>query len=82
VYIIDRLNPASKYLVREFSSGDSWSIDDWSPDGTKLLLSEYLSANESNLWSLSLVECRLTLLTPKKQGEQIAYSQGRYSPYG
>ncbi len=82
VYIIDPLNPASKYLVREFSSGDSWSIDDWSPDGTKLLLSEYLSANESNLWSLSLVECRLTLLTPKKQGEQIAYSQGRYSPDG
>jgi dipeptidyl aminopeptidase/acylaminoacyl peptidase len=79
VYIMDPLHPESKRLVLEFSNGDSWSVESWSPDGATLLLSEYLSINNSNLWTLDLAEGRLTLLTPKNQRDQIAYSQPRYS---
>lgn len=79
VYIIDPLNPASKQLIAEFSAGDSWSIKDWSKDGTTLLLSEYLSVSDTNLWSLDLANGNLTLLTPKNQQEQIAYFKARYS---
>jgi len=79
VYIIDPLNPESKYLLVEFPVGDSWSIDDWSPDSTTLLLSEYLSVSDSNLWSLDVADGSLTLLTPKNQEDRIAYFQARYS---
>ncbi len=82
LYMIDPLHPESKRLVVEFSAGDSWSIEDWSPDGTTLLLSEYLSVSDTNLWSFNLAENSLTLLTPKTQGDQTAYFQAQYSPDG
>ena len=82
VYTIDPLNPNSKHLIALFSAGDSWHVNDWSPDGNTLLLSEYFSVNDSNLWTLSLTEGTLTLLTPKNEGEKIAYSQPRFNHDG
>lgn len=82
VYIINPLIPESKHLVAEFSEGDNWAIEDWSPDSTKLLLSEYRSISDSNLWTLNLVDGSLTLLTPKNHEDQITYFKARYSSDG
>lgn len=82
IYTIDPLHPESKKLIREFSSGDSWYIEDWSKDGKTLLLSEYLSVNDTNIWSLNLDKGDLTLLTPKNTKEEVAYFQPRYSHDG
>lgn len=82
VYIIDPLIPESKRLVAKFSGGDGWSIADWSPDGTKLLLSEYRSISDTSLWTLDIGKGSLTLLTPKNQENPIAYFKAKYSPDG
>ena len=47
LYVLDPDRPGSERRVAELS-GD-WSPLDWSPDGARLLLSEFVSANESYL---------------------------------
>jgi dipeptidyl aminopeptidase/acylaminoacyl peptidase len=47
-YIMDPLDFSSKKRVAE-NTGGGWFVADWSPDDTKLLLTEYLSINESRL---------------------------------
>lgn len=81
-YLIDPLNSASKQMIMQFSSGDGWFILDWSPDDAFLLAEEYISISETYLWSIDIKNNSRTLLTPKKEGEKVAYSHGRYSKDG
>ena len=38
----------------------SWSVQDWSPDDTRLLISNFVSANESHLFVMDLATAQLT----------------------
>lgn len=43
-------------------TGEGWSISDWSPDDRTLLLTEYVSANESYLWLLDIAGKEMTCI--------------------
>ncbi len=44
----------------------NWSVQDWSPDDTKLLIRNFVSANESHLYVMDIATAALT---PVSEGE-------------
>jgi dipeptidyl aminopeptidase/acylaminoacyl peptidase len=75
-YIIDPLKPASNRLLTE-NPGGGWSVLDWSPDDAKILAIEYVSINESYLWSIDAKSGAKTLITPKNQPPKNQPSKGQ-----
>ena len=65
IYTMNPDDPKTDKLVLE-RVGGGWSVSDWSWDGTMLLLTEYVSANESHAHLLDLASGKLTPLTPEK----------------
>ncbi len=53
---------SAKLLVK---AKGSWTAKDWSPDGKRLLVSEYRSINESLLHVVDVATSRLTSVTPQ-----------------
>ncbi len=64
IYIMDPLDPSSKKRVAE-NAGGGWSVADWSPDDTKLLLANYISINESQVYIVDLSSGIKTQLLPE-----------------
>jgi dipeptidyl aminopeptidase/acylaminoacyl peptidase len=81
LYVIDPADPKSDRLLLELKGG-GWGVLDWSPDDSKILLVEYVSANESYLWLLDVASASKTALTPRDGGEKIAYSGGQFCKDG
>ena len=65
IYTMNPAEPKTDKLVLE-RAGGGWSVSDWSEDETKLLLTEYVSANESHAYLLDLGTKETKLLTPEK----------------
>lgn len=78
IYVVDPADPQSNRLLLQVESG-GWSATDWSPDDRKLLVGEYVSANESYVWLVDATTGEKTLLTPKGGAEKIAYGNARFS---
>jgi dipeptidyl aminopeptidase/acylaminoacyl peptidase len=58
----------------------NWSVDDWSPDDTKLLITNRISASESHLFVLDVASAALT---PVSEGSEPASVSGaRFSADG
>ena len=73
IYTMDPADPKSDRLVLP-REGGGWSVSDWSEDETKLLLTEYVSANESSVHLLDLASGAVKALTP--QGAEKAVHEG------
>ena len=80
VWVMDPRDPATDRLVVE-NSGGGWSVLDWSPDGSKLLLGESLSVNKSQRWLVDVASGVKTRLDDDAQGE-IAWGGGTFTPDG
>ena len=78
VWIMDPLVPGSAKMVMEVQGG-GWFATDFSRDGKSLLVSNYISANESEIYRVDLATGAKTLLTPKKEGVKVAYSAAQFS---
>lgn len=65
IYFMDPNNPASVELILE-RKGGGWGISDISSDNKNLLISEYISANESHIWNLDLETNKLSEITDRK----------------
>jgi dipeptidyl aminopeptidase/acylaminoacyl peptidase len=78
-YIMDPANPADNKLISQ-NSGGGWWILDWSPDDRTLLALEYISANESHLWTIDIATGNKTRITP--EGQKVAYGSAFYSKDG
>jgi len=62
------------------AGGAGWMVEDFAPDDTHLLVSRYLSINESRLYELSLQDGSLTpLIDPDRRA---AIRQAAYAPDG
>ena len=58
----------------------NWSVADWSPDDTRLLISNFVSANESHLYVMDIATAALT---PVSEGDDPAsVSQAKFTPDG
>ncbi len=68
--------PADRLLVE--IAGGGWSVLDWSPDETQLLIREYLSVNESRLYLCEVRTGVLHRITPES-AEKVAWSGGLFA---
>ncbi|MBX3170376.1 MAG: S9 family peptidase [Candidatus Eremiobacteraeota bacterium] len=79
IYWMNPGDPGSEKLLMQ-GQGGGWTVSDIAPDEKSVLLQNYLSANESQLWWLSTVtgeKKRLTNNTGK-----VAFSPAFYTPDG
>lgn len=65
IYYMDPNDPKTNKLVLQVKGG-GWGISDISNDGKKLLISEYVSANESHIWLLETESGKLSEVTDRK----------------
>jgi dipeptidyl aminopeptidase/acylaminoacyl peptidase len=80
IYLIDPSDPKSDHLLVEVQGG-GWAIEDWSPDDARMLLLEYISANESYLYLVDVKSGTKRPLTPKAGGN-VSYAQAQFAHDG
>jgi dipeptidyl aminopeptidase/acylaminoacyl peptidase len=66
IWLVDPDKPAGRRMICEVQGG-GWGLSDWSHDGSKLLLTEFISANESRLWLADVKTGKRERLTPEKE---------------
>ncbi|MCI0402227.1 MAG: S9 family peptidase, partial [Acidobacteria bacterium] len=81
LWVVDPANPKSDRLLAQLDGG-GWSALDWSPDDSKILLYEEISANETYLWLVDAASGEKTLITPKGGAEKVAYGVALFSGDG
>ncbi len=83
IYLKSPNDPKTDHLLAEVKGG-GWQINDWSPDGSKLLVLEYISINESYLWLFDTKTGARTELTPRPAAgaEKVSYSQALFAKDG
>jgi len=64
IYYMDPNDPKTNKLVLQVKGG-GWGISDISNDGKKLLIGEYVSANESHIWLLETESGKLSEVTDR-----------------
>jgi len=80
VYVMDPTNPGSARMALQATSG-GWSVLDWSPDDSALLLLHYVSINESYLHLLDLATGVPRTVTPSGR-EKISRAGGKIARDG
>ncbi|BAU12176.1 hypothetical protein LEP3755_27050 [Leptolyngbya sp. NIES-3755] len=80
-YLIDPSNPKSDRLLAQVEGG-GWGGMNWSPDDRQLLMMEFVSVNESYLWTLDTNSGEKKLITPKGGKEKVSYQGGVFSKDG
>ncbi len=80
IWVVDPRDPATDRLVVE-NAGGGWSVLDWSPDGTKLLVGESLSVNKSRRWLVDVATGAKTRLD-EDGPEDVAWGGGSFTPDG
>jgi dipeptidyl aminopeptidase/acylaminoacyl peptidase len=81
VYVMNPLDPASTRLVLQVDGG-GWSVQDWSPGDSLLLVGEYISVNQSSLWLVNVSTGARRPLVARMRGDSIAMGDGRFSADG
>lgn len=70
IYFMNPNNSNSEKLICEVNGG-GWGISDISTDNKQLILSEYVSANESYIWILNIETGKLSEVTNRKKSNSI-----------
>jgi dipeptidyl aminopeptidase/acylaminoacyl peptidase len=87
IYVVNPARPETTRMLLQVESG-GWGVSDWSPDGRRLLVNEFVSANESYLWVADFDAtgaagaATKTLITPKGGAEKISYQGGAWAADG
>ncbi|MFO0797889.1 MAG: S9 family peptidase [Gemmataceae bacterium] len=79
LYVIDPTDPKSDAKVAELGVG--WSVLDWAPGDGTILVGEYVSINESYLWTVDVKAGTKKAVTPRGDGWR-AYRGGQFTPDG
>jgi dipeptidyl aminopeptidase/acylaminoacyl peptidase len=80
IYVQDPFDPASAKQVLQVTGG-GWEVLDWSRDEQRLLLGEYISANESRLHLLDLASGKAERISPD-DGEKVTWSGAQFTADG
>jgi dipeptidyl aminopeptidase/acylaminoacyl peptidase len=81
IWVINPANPETNRLLFQVSTG-RWGIRDWSPDDRQILMIEYVSDNDSRLWTVDSATGEKTPVTPKVEQEKILYNWAKFSRDG
>ena len=83
LYVMDPSTPGSERRLAEVQG--NWEALDWSPDDRRLLVFEFISANESYLHWVDVATGEVHAITPRparKEDPLVAYADGRWSADG
>jgi dipeptidyl aminopeptidase/acylaminoacyl peptidase len=83
VYVQDPEKPGERRMVKEVNG--SWTVQDWSPDESRLVVLESISINESYVHLIDIASGATETLTPRRAGPhdpQVAYAEVRWSKDG
>jgi dipeptidyl aminopeptidase/acylaminoacyl peptidase len=79
LYVMSPLEPSEARLVSEVEG--SWSVADWSPDDSELLVVNSPAANtQTSLWRVNVKTGRKTRFSPA--GDQVVWRAPEYAPDG
>ncbi len=81
IYTMDPMNPASANMIHQVTGG-GWSVSDWAPDDSKLLITQSISVNESNIFILDLKSGQRKQITPAQKKDKVVFSAGTFSHDG
>ncbi len=81
IWVADIANPDGRRKIFEKADGTSWGPADWSPDGARMLIQQYVAASEGHLFELDIASGALTELN-KQDGVKISYGYAAYAPDG
>jgi dipeptidyl aminopeptidase/acylaminoacyl peptidase len=79
IYIVDPRDPSTTRLLAEVKGG-GWAVTDFSPDGKKAVIAEYVSVNKSNLHMIDVATGRMTPIGD--HSKPIAYGGAGFAPNG
>ncbi len=77
IYYMNSNDPKSTKLILQVKGG-GWGIGDISSDEKKLLVEEYISANESHLWILDIESSKLSEVT-NRTTKSIVQTKAKFS---
>ena len=77
IYFMNPLKPAETQLILEVKGG-GWGISDISEDGKKLIIGEYISANESHIYLFDTETKKLESITDRKD-KQIVQGGAKFA---
>ncbi len=80
IYIMNPADPKTDRRLLTLEGG-GWGAVDWSPDDKRLIVGEYVSANESYFWIVDAATGEKVLFTPKGN-EKVAYGGAQWSRDG
>lgn len=80
IYIMEPKNPSSDKLLSQLTGG-GWQVLDWSPDNKKLLVIEFISANEAHYWLIDIATGNKTELT-NRNVTGVAYGEAKFAKNG
>ena len=79
VYLTEMANPKTPRMLLEVTG--AWGAVDWSPDDSKLLVTQYISVNESYIYSVDATAGAKEQVNPVKD-KKIAYGSAQWSKDG
>ena len=79
LYVMDPRDPRTNRMVAQVKGG-GWNITDFSADGRRAAVIEYVSANKSNVHELDLATGAMRPVT--NVGARVSYGGGEYAPDG
>jgi dipeptidyl aminopeptidase/acylaminoacyl peptidase len=81
VHVMDPARPGSDKVLARLDGG-GWGDFQFSEDGKRLVLTEYISAAESHLWVMDAASGGKRRITTPPRGETVAYDSPRFSKDG
>jgi Tol biopolymer transport system component len=79
LYVMDPRNPSSNRLVQQVQGG-GWALVDFTHDGQRALVAQYLSVTKSNLHLLDVASGRMTPIGDHSR--DVSYGSGEFAPDG
>jgi dipeptidyl aminopeptidase/acylaminoacyl peptidase len=80
LYVVSPSDPATTRLLAQDTG--YLKVFDWSPDDSQAVFYNWLSANESYVYTVDVKSGQSTLLTPKSGAEKVAYESPQFSSDG
>lgn len=81
LWVVDPRDPKTDRSLAEVEGG-GWSPIDWSPDDQRLLVENYVSVNESELWLFDLAGGKREKLTEKTGDTPVSWDNGFFTADG
>lgn len=80
LYVVQPTDPSTKRRLADFEG--PWSPQDWSPDGSTLLVNEVVANDENYLWRVDVKSGEKTPITKRGDGIKAAWVNARFSADG